>query len=236
MRFSLLALMILGQLFSVSAFASLKSLNAMESPFELGPLPYGANSLEPFIDQETMLIHHDLHHQAYVKTLNDNLKESGVSLLEIFNSASQKTEQVRNNAGGHWNHTFFWDIMSREESNNTIPKKLQKEIESVFGSLKKFKSEFEAKGKDQFGSGWVWLIRNQEGVLQITSTPNQDNPLMNDTIHRGFPILGADLWEHAYYLKYRNERSKYLESFWNVVNWKKVHELSEESKDMKLAE
>ena len=236
MRFSLMALIVFSSFLSLSASASLKSLNAMESPFELGPLPYAANSLEPFIDRETMTIHHDLHHKAYVTALNDNLKESGVSMLEIFNSASQKSDKVRNNAGGLWNHTFFWDIMSREESNNTIPKKLKKEIEAAFGSMKKFKAEFEAKGKDQFGSGWVWLIRNHEGQLEITSTPNQDNPLMNDALTRGFPLLAADIWEHAYYLKYRNERAKYLESFWHVVNWKKVHELSEESRDMKLAE
>lgn len=236
MRVSTLSMFVITTFLSLPGYASLKSLNALESPFELASLPYAANSLEPFIDRETMTIHHDLHHKAYVDTLNDNLKESGVSMMEIFNSASQKTDKVRNNAGGHWNHTFFWEILSRDESDNTIPKKLKKEIESTFGSMKKFKAEFEAKGKDQFGSGWVWLIRNSEGNLEITSTPNQDNPLMNDALVRGFPILGADVWEHAYYLKYRNERAKYLEAFWNVVNWKRVYELSEESRDMKLAE
>jgi Fe-Mn family superoxide dismutase len=236
MRVSTLSLFVFSTILSLPGYASLKSLNALESPFELASLPYAANSLEPFIDRETMTIHHDLHHQAYVDTLNDNLKESGVTMLEIFNSASQKTDKVRNNAGGHWNHTFFWEILSRNQSDNTIPKKLEKEIENTFGSMKKFKAEFEAKGKDHFGSGWVWLIRNDDGNLEITSTPNQDNPLMNDALVRGFPILGADVWEHAYYLKYRNERAKYLEAFWNVVNWKRVYELSEESKDMKLAE
>lgn len=218
------------------SYASLRSLSKLESPFELGSLPYPANSLEPFIDGETMIIHHDLHHKNYVKTLNDNLKEKGVTLIDIFNSASQKSDKVRDNAGGHWNHTFFWDIMSGEESNTTMPRSLRKEIEAAFGSVKKFKTEFEAKGKEQFGSGWVWLIRNLGGDLEITSTPNQDNPLMNDAMVRGFPLLGADIWEHAYYLKYRNERNKYLSNFWNVVNWKRVHEFAEESKDMKFTE
>lgn len=236
MRAFSFVLFVFSAFLSLPGFASLKSLNSLESPFELASLPYAANSLEPFIDKETMVLHHDFHHKAYVKTLNDNLKESGVSMLEIFNSASQRTEIVRNNAGGHWNHTFFWEILSRDESKNTIPKNLKKEIEKTFGSMKKFKAEFEAKGKELFGSGWVWLIRNGEGTLEITSTANQDNPLMNDVIVRGFPILAADVWEHAYYLKYKNERAKYLEIFWNVVNWKRVNELYEESKDMKLAE
>ncbi len=214
--------------------ASLQSLIDLKSPFELSSLPYPANSLEPFIDSETMLIHHDLHHQGYVKALNENLKKKGVSMMDIFNSASQKSEKVRNNAGGHWNHTFFWDILSRDESSNTMPKSLEKEIAETFGSVKKFKTDFEAKGKELFGSGWVWLIRNTKGRLEITATPNQDNPLMNDVLVRGIPILGADIWEHAYYLKYRNERVKYLSNFWNVVNWKRVNEYSEESRDIKL--
>lgn len=236
MRVSTVCLFVFSTLLSLSAFASLQGLNDLKSPFTLASLPYAANSLEPFIDQETMTIHHDVHHQKYVDTLNDNLKEKGVSLLEIFKSASQKSAKVRNNAGGHWNHAFFWEILSKQESNNTMPAGLKKEIEKTFGSIKKFKADFETKGKDQFGSGWVWLIRNSKGMLEITATPNQDNPLMNDVSVRGFPILGADVWEHAYYLKYRSERAKYLESFWSVVNWKRVNEFSEESKKMKLAE
>lgn len=229
-----LLLFIFSSLISFSSIAGLKELVELKSPFDLASLPYPANSLEPFIDQETMTIHHDFHHANYVKTLNENLKEKGVSLKDIFKSVSQKTDKVRNNAGGHWNHTFFWQILSKEPSQNTMPSKLKKEIEKKFGSVKKFKAEFENKGKEQFGSGWVWLIRNSKGELEITSTPNQDNPLMDDVVIRGIPLLGADVWEHAYYLKFRSERAKYLESFWNVVSWKRVHEYSEESKDMKL--
>ena len=208
----------------------------LKSPYELGKLPYAADSLEPFIDKETMTIHHDKHHQAYVTTLNENLNEKGVTLKSLFNKMSDKSDKIKNNAGGHWNHTFFWEMMSTEKANTTMPDELKKEIEAAFGSMEKFKAEFETKGKGQFGSGWVWLIRNQKGGLEITSTPNQDNPLMNHVATRGFPILGADIWEHAYYLKYRNERIKYLQNFWNVVNWKRVGEYAVESKTLKLTE
>jgi len=223
-------------LMSYSVHANLKSLNQMESPFELGILPLAANSLEPLIDKETMLIHHDQIHQDHVTLLNENLKENDVTILDIFLSASQRTEPVRNNAGGHWNHTFLWSVLSRESDKHTMPSQMQKEIEASFGTVKKFKAEFEAAGMEQFGAGWVWLIRNAEGNLQITSTPNQDNPLMNDAISRGYPILGADLWEHAYYRKYQNKRSEYLKNFWTVVNWKKVHQLFNEAKHLKLPE
>ena len=236
MKSTFWGMLLFSVLMNADAHAGLKSLNKLLSPFELSSLPYPANSLEPFIDKETMTIHHDKHHQAYVDTLNENLKETGVSMMEIFSTASQRTDKVRDNAGGHWNHTFFWEILSRDEAKNTIPSKLKKEIESAFGSMKKFKKEFETAGKGLFGSGWVWLIRNMEGDLQIVSTPNQDNPLMNDAMTRGLPILGADVWEHAYYLKYQNKRDEYLTSFWKVVNWKKVHELNEEAKNMKLSE
>lgn len=228
--------LLLSSIISLSAHAGLKSLNEMSSPFELGSLPYAANSLEPYVDRETMLLHHDKHHQSYVDKLNENFKEEGVNLLDIFTQASQKTDAVRNNAGGHWNHTFFWSILSGDESQQTIPSRLKKEIEDKFGSMKSFKEQFEEAGKGQFGSGWVWLIRNKYGELQITSTSNQDNPLMDDAIHRGWPILGADVWEHAYYLKYYNERGKYLKNFWNVVNWKEVNRLNEEAKELKVLE
>lgn len=234
MSFRILSFLFLTLTITSSSFAGLVALNELKSPFTLAQLPYAANSLEPFIDKETMTIHHDFHHANYVKTLNDNLKEKGVSLLSIFQSASKKTDKVRNNAGGHWNHTFFWEILSRDEAMNTMPNELKKAIEKRFGSVKKFKQEFEEKGKNQFGSGWVWLIRNTQGELEITSTANQDNPLMNDVMVRGIPLMGADIWEHAYYLKYQNKREEYLKQFWSVVNWKRVHEFFEESKEMKL--
>jgi superoxide dismutase, Fe-Mn family len=220
-------------LYQVQAMASFKELNKMSSPFHLAPLPFAAKSLEPFIDQVTMEIHHGKHHQSYVDNLNKALGENRNSILDIFKDVSKRSDDVRNNAGGHWNHTFFWSVLSAEKGDQQVPKKLNKDIEKTFGSMKKFREEFEKKGAEQFGSGWVWLIR-KEGKLKITSTPNQDNPLMDDAAERGWPILGADVWEHAYYLKYKNERKRYLQNFWNVVNWRKVNEYYEETAKNKL--
>lgn len=215
------------------ADASLKQINLQKSPFKLAPLPYSENSLEKAIDAETMKIHHGKHHQAYVDNLNKALGAQKVSLIELLKNVSTATPAVRNNAGGHWNHTFFWSILSGKDADNKIPARLEKEIISKWGSLDKFKEEFEKAGAGQFGSGWVWLIQTSEG-LQITTTSNQDNPLMDVAGVRGWPILGADVWEHAYYLKYQNRRAEYLKGFWSVVNWKMVDELNQEALKSKL--
>ena len=221
--------LVLGAL-SLSTFAGLKEINELKSPYKLGALPYSAKSLELFIDAQTMTIHHDKHHQAYVDKLNEAYKEKDKTLVDLLRGISKQDVAVRNNAGGHWNHTFFWNIMSGKKADHKISDAFKEELAKTFGSFENFKKEFEAKGAAQFGSGWVWLIRNAEGKLQIVSTANQDNPIMDDSKERGWPILGADIWEHAYYLKYKNERAKYLEKFWNVVNWKMVESLDAETK------
>lgn len=217
---------------TLSAQAGLKEINELKSPYTLGALPYSAKSLEPFIDAQTMNIHHGKHHKAYVDKLNDALKEKDKTLIDLLKSISKQEAAVRNNAGGHWNHTFFWNIMSGKKADHKMSDSFKNEINKKFGSFENFKKEFETKGIGQFGSGWVWLIRNSAGELQIVSTPNQDNPLMDDAKEKGWPILGADVWEHAYYLKYKNERNKYLESFWSIVNWSMVEQLDAEVKKM----
>ena len=220
---------------AVSAQASLKSINSQSGTFKLAPLPYAANSLEKAIDAETMTIHHDKHHQAYVDNLNKALGDKNKStLIELIQTASKQTPAVRNNAGGHWNHTFFWTVMSGKDSDNQMPEDLKKEIETKWGSVDKFKEEFQAAGASQFGSGWAWLIRTADGSLDITATPNQDNPLMDVATKKGWPILGADVWEHAYYLRYQNKRPDYLKNFWSVVNWKMVSSYDKEAKKTKL--
>ena len=196
--------------------------------FTLPPLPYAYDALEPAIDKETMTFHHDKHHQTYVDNLNkavdadENLK--GKSLEEIFTSISTAPKAVRNNGGGHWNHSLFWELLAPADQTGEPSAELKAAIDSDLGGMDKFKEDFNAAGAAQFGSGWAWLIV-QNGKLKITSTPNQDNPLMDVVEERGEVVLGADVWEHAYYLKYQNRRVDYLKSFWSVVNWNKVNEL-----------
>lgn len=196
--------------------------------FTLPPLPYAYDALEPAIDKETMTFHHDKHHQTYVDNLNkavdadENLK--GKSLEEIFTSISTAPKAVRNNGGGHWNHSLFWELLAPADQTGEPSAELKAAIDADLGGIDKFKEDFNAAGAAQFGSGWAWLIV-QNGKLKITSTPNQDNPLMDVVDERGEVILGADVWEHAYYLKYQNRRADYLKSFWTVVNWNKVNEL-----------
>ena len=187
--------------------------------FELPPLPYGYESLAPTISEETMKYHHDKHHKAYTDNLNAGVAESGLegkSIEEILAGASTLTPKVRNNGGGFWNHDFFWKIMA--PGGGQPSGKLANAI-AEFGGLDKLKEEFNAKGAGQFGSGWAWLIADASGKLRITSTPNQDNPLMDVVADRGTPILANDVWEHAYYLTYRNDRPGYLKAWWDVVNW-----------------
>lgn len=192
--------------------------------FTLPALPYSFDALEPHIDKETMQIHHDKHHQAYVDNLNKAIagtEHENKSLEELLKSAGSISPAVRNNGGGHWNHSFFWELLSAE--GGKPEGKLAGAIDESFGSLDKFKEEFQAAGGSRFGSGWVWL-GVKDGKLVICSTANQDNPLMDVAECKCQPILGCDVWEHAYYLKYQNRRPEYLKAFWNVVNWKKVGE------------
>lgn len=193
--------------------------------FTLAALPYAYEALEPHIDTETMKIHHDKHHQAYVDNLNKAIAgtpNENKSLDELVKNAGSISPAVRNNGGGHWNHSFFWDSLSAN-AGGAPSGKLAEAINSAFGSFEAFKEKFAAAGATRFGSGWAWLIVS-DGKLQVSSTPNQDNPLMEVAEVKGTPILGVDVWEHAYYLKYQNKRPAYLEAIWNVINWKKVAE------------
>ena len=191
--------------------------------FTLPALPYAHEALEPHIDTKTMQIHHGKHHQAYVDNLNKAIagtEHENKSLAELVASAGKISPAVRNNGGGHWNHTFFWE--SLDEKGGGMPAgKLAEAIHETFGSFETFKEKFAQAGMTRFGSGWAWLLV-KDGKLEISSTPNQDNPLMDVADVKGTPILGVDVWEHAYYLKYQNRRADYLAAFWNVVDWKKV--------------
>ncbi len=193
--------------------------------FTLAPLPYAHDALEPHIDTQTMQIHHGKHHQAYVDNLNKAIagtEHENKSLEELVAYAGSISPAVRNNGGGHWNHTFFWESLA-PNAGGAPTGKLADAINEAFGSFDAFKEKFAAAGMTRFGSGWAWLIE-QDGKLVISSTPNQDNPLMDVADVKGKPILGVDVWEHAYYLKYQNRRADYLAAFWNVVNWNKVAE------------
>jgi Fe-Mn family superoxide dismutase len=193
--------------------------------FTLPALPYAHDALEPHIDTLTMQIHHGKHHQAYVDNLNKAITGTGhenKSLAELVAQAGAISAPVRNNAGGHWNHSFFWESLSAA-GGGAPSGKLDDAIKNAFGSFDEFKTKFAAAGVGRFGSGWAWLIV-QDGKLAISSTPNQDNPLMDIAEVKGTPILGVDVWEHAYYLKYQNKRPDYLAAIWNVIDWKKAGE------------
>jgi len=193
--------------------------------FTVPALPYAYEALEPHIDKLTMQIHHDKHHQAYVDNLNKAIAgtdNENKSLEELIKNAGSISPAVRNNGGGHWNHSFFWESLA-PNAGGTPDGNLADAINKEFGSFEAFKEKFNTAGTTRFGSGWAWLIK-QDGKLVISSTPNQDNPLMDVAETKGTPLLGCDVWEHAYYLKYQNRRPEYLNAFWNVVNWKKVSE------------
>jgi superoxide dismutase, Fe-Mn family len=192
--------------------------------FTLPPLPYAFDALEPHIDAQTMQIHHDKHHQAYVDNLNKAIaggEHENKSLEELVRSAGSISPAVRNNGGGHWNHSFFWEILGK--GNEQPSGALADAINQAFGSLDSLKEKVNAAGATRFGSGWAWVIV-KDGKLEVSSTPNQDNPLMDVAEVKGTPILGIDVWEHAYYLKYQNRRPEYLTNIWNVINWNKVAE------------
>lgn len=206
----------------------IQKASAQDKAFTLPVLPYAANALEPAIDAATMETHHGKHHQAYIDNLNKEVENTatlqGKSLDSIIANVSQYNAAVRNNAGGHWNHSFFWTIMAPAGQTGSPSEALIKAINESFGTMDEFKTAFEKAGTSRFGSGWVWLIVNKAGKLEITSTPNQDNPLMDVAEVKGAPILGNDVWEHAYYLQYRNKRGDYLKQWWSIVNWNKVSE------------
>jgi len=196
--------------------------------FTLPALPYEYEALEPHIDKLTMQIHHDKHHQAYIDNLNKAIagtENENKSLDDLIKNAGKISVAVRNNGGGHWNHSFFWEILS-PTGGGKPEGKLAKAIDDEFGSFEAMQEKFNAAGVGRFGSGWAWLGVS-DGKLTICSTPNQDNPLMDISECKCMPVLGCDVWEHAYYLKYQNKRADYLKAFWNVVNWKKVAELFE---------
>jgi Fe-Mn family superoxide dismutase len=193
--------------------------------FTLPALPYAHDALEPHIDTLTMQIHHGKHHQAYVDNLNKAVAgtpNENKSLEELVKAAGSVPPAVRNNGGGHWNHSFFWESLA-PKSGGSPSGKLADAINDAFGSFDEFKTKFSLAGVGRFGSGWAWLIR-KDGKLEISSTPNQDNPLMDVAEVKGTPLLGVDVWEHAYYLKYQNKRPDYLAAIWSVVNWKKVEQ------------
>ena len=196
--------------------------------FTLPPLPYAYDALEPAIDKETMTFHHDKHHQAYVDKLNEAVDKDaslqGKSLEKLFETISGAPKAVRNNGGGHWNHSLFWELLAPQDQTGEPSAELAAAIDRDLGGMETFKEAFNAAGAGQFGSGWAWLIV-QDGKLKVASTPNQDNPLMDVADERGAVVLAADVWEHAYYLKYQNRRPDYLKAFWTVVNWNKANEL-----------
>jgi Fe-Mn family superoxide dismutase len=201
---------------------------SQEIHYQQLPLPYAYNALEPFIDAMTMEIHHTKHAAGYTKNLNDACVAEKVdvntkSISNLLASISTYSTKMRNNAGGHYNHELFWQTMQPAPA-STPTGDLAKMIDFSFGSFADFQKAFSEAAKNRFGSGWAWLIVNESNKLVISTTPNQDNPLMDVAETKGFPLLGLDLWEHAYYLKYQNKRADYINNWWNLVNWKFVED------------
>ena len=209
-------------LFTVIIAITIQNLNAQ---FTQDSLAYSFDALEPYIDAQTMEIHYTKHHAGYVKTLNKAIKEANLSnktIDYILKNISKYNSTIRNNGGGHYNHALFWQLLTPKK--NTKPSgKLSKAINSTFVNMQNFKTQLNQEASSRFGSGWAWLIVTPQKKLAILSTPNQDNPVMDDAPVKGTPILGIDVWEHAYYLKYQNKRNDYLEAIWNVINWEEVN-------------
>jgi len=200
--------------------------------FELEALPYASDALEPHIDKDTMEIHHDRHHQAYVDNLNKAIAGTdaeNLSILDIIKNISKYPAAVRNNGGGHFNHQLFWTVLGPNAGGEPTGE-LADAINEAFGSFSELKTQLQNAGATRFGSGWSWLIVDESGKLAVTSTPNQDNPLMDVAEKKGTPILGIDVWEHAYYLKYQNKRPAYLEAVFNVINWDAVAKRYQDAK------
>ena len=199
----------------------------LQFPYEIPKLPYEWNALEPYIDSRTMEVHHTKHHQTYVDKLNQALAGTDLtkqSLENLLRKVSKHGSAVRNHGGGHYNHSLFWPMLSATAGKKPVST-LAAAINKKFGSLNRFREEFSQAATAHFGSGWAWLCIDKEGDLFVCTTPNQDNPIMDvvDPSCQGTPILGLDVWEHAYYLQYQNRRSAYIEAFWNIVNWEEVN-------------
>lgn len=199
----------------------------LQFPYEIPKLPYEWNALEPYIDSRTMEVHHTKHHQTYVDKLNQALAGTDLtkqSLENLLRKVSKHGSAVRNHGGGHYNHSLFWPMLSATAGKKPVST-LAAAINKKFGSLNRFKEEFSQAATAHFGSGWAWLCIDKHGNLFVCTTPNQDNPIMDvvDPSCQGTPILGLDVWEHAYYLQYQNRRSAYIEAFWNIVNWEEVN-------------
>lgn len=200
--------------------------------FSLPNLPYESSALEPFIDAKTMEIHHGKHHNAYVTNLNkavEGTELEGKSIEELMAEVSKYSAAVRNNGGGHYNHSLFWTILKKNEGGEPSGE-LAEAITGAFGNYSSFKDEFAKAATTRFGSGWAWLVVASDGTLHVSSTPNQDNPLMDVAEVKGTPVLGLDVWEHAYYLNYQNRRPDYIEAFFKVINWDAVAKRYSEAK------
>jgi len=213
-------------------FASSQIQMETKAKVEFPPLPYAFNALEPHIDQLTMEIHYERHHRAYYNNFIKGIEATEMermSMEQIFANMSNYSEGIRNNGGGHYNHVLFWSVMSPYGGGEPT-RKLVNALNESFGSVEQFKARFEDAARTRFGSGWAWLSVDKEGKLFVSSTPNQDNPLMDVVELRGTPILGLDVWEHAYYLKYQNRRPDYVSNFWNIVNWEEVNRRYEEAR------
>ena len=213
------------KILKIAALSAVFAAQFALAQFKQRPLPYAYNALEGNIDAQTMEIHYSKHHAGYVNNLNKALKEAGMEnstdLNAILGNISKYSIAIRNNAGGHYNHTLFWNVLTPNK--NTKPSiELAVAIETTFGSMEAFKTQLTQAAATRFGSGWAWLVVTPENKLVICSTPNQDNPLMDDAPVKGTPILGLDVWEHAYYLKYQNKRGDYLQSIWSIINWDEV--------------
>ena len=219
----LAAVSVPAKLLGVNKMTRFNDFTEKGTEMEFPALPYSYDALEPYIDRMTMEIHYDRHHRGYYTKFVNEVKGTDIetmSFRDIFGTVSKRSAGVRNNGGGFYNHTLFWNNMSPVKSDPSA--ELLKEINSAFGSMDKFKELFTSAANTRFGSGWAWLVKTAEGKLEVTSTPNQDNPLMDVSTVQGSPLLALDVWEHAYYLKYQNKRPDYVEAFWNLVNWKEV--------------
>lgn len=198
---------------------------AAAEAFSLAPLPYAYEALEPVIDAQTMRIHHGKHHQAYVNNLNAAVKANpslqGKSLEALMGEVQNHPPALRNNGGGHYNHTLFWKLMAPQGQGGAPSQALVAQIGKDFGSMEAFKEAFQTAGAQRFGSGWAWLVWTGDKLV-VTSTPNQDNPLMGDAPVKGAPVIANDVWEHAYYLRYQNRRADYVRAWWDVLDWSKI--------------
>lgn len=213
---------------TLTLLTALMASTLAHAQFTLPPLPYAASALEPAIDTRTMEIHHGRHHQAFINGLNSQLEKypglDTMPLPQLLGSISQYPTAIRNQAGGHYNHSLFWTNMAPVGQGGSPSRALIRQLNADLGGLDAFKTAFTQAAATRFGSGWAWLIVGSDGKLAITTTANQDNPLMDVVDTRGTPILGVDVWEHAYYLKYQNQRGSYLDAWWSVVNWNDVNQ------------